>query len=104
MSEVETSSSRLRRGAKERNSYGSGGGGQVSARPRTSPSQPSRSPGPGGAKHGHNYNEEDPGIMSEAETSSTRRKPTKAKAVLPVVRTTSKTLERPLGLVMNIIY
>ena len=42
--------------------------------------------------------------MSEAETSSTRRKPTKPKAVLPVVRTTSKTLERPLGLVMDIIY
>ena len=37
--------------------------------------------------------------MSEAETSSTRRKPAKPKAVLPVVRTTSKTLERPLGLV-----
>ena len=42
--------------------------------------------------------------MSEAETSSTRRKPTKPKAVLPVVRTTSKTLERPLGLVIDIIY
>ena len=42
--------------------------------------------------------------MSEAETSSTRRKPTKPKAVLPVVRTTSKTLERPLGLVMDIIH
>ena len=149
MSEVETSSSRLRRGAKERNSYGSGagGGGQVSARPRTSPSQPSRSPGPGGAKHSQNYSEEDPGIMSEAETSSTRvkrprdmatasltrggglmlpsqpfhpqhssmfdedpgimseaetastRRKNKPKAVLPVVRTPSKTLERPLGLV-----
>ena len=43
--------------------------------------------------------DEDPGIMSEAETASTRRKPAKPKAVLPVVRTTSKTLERPLGLV-----
>ena len=43
---------------------------------------------------------QDPGVMSEAETSSTRRKPTKPKAVLPVVRTTSKTLERPLGLVI----
>ena len=147
MSEVETSSSRLRRGAKERNSLGTGGGGQVTARPRTSPSQPSRSPGPGGAKHSINYNEEDPGIMSEAETSSTRvkrprdmatasltragglmlpsqpfhpqhssmfdedpgimseaetastRRKNKPKAVLPVVRTPSKTLERPLGLV-----
>ena len=42
--------------------------------------------------------DDDPGIMSEAETASTRRK-AKPKAVLPVVRTTSKTLERPLGLV-----
>ena len=42
--------------------------------------------------------DDDPGIMSEAETSSTRRK-CKPKAVLPVVRTASKTLERPLGLV-----
>jgi hypothetical protein len=70
MSEAETSSSRLRRGAKQRNSYGGtaaaaatgmpvppsllpgggGGGGSVgvAARPRTSPSQPGRSPGPGG--------------------------------------------------------
>ena len=144
MSEVETSSSRLRRGAKERNSYG-GGQSQASARPRTSPSQPSRSPGPGGAKQLAGWDEDpgimseaetsstrvkrrdiataslnragglmlpsqplhpqhssmfddDPGIMSEAETASTRRK-NKPKAVLPVVRTPSKTLERPLGLV-----
>ena len=60
MSEAETSSSRLRRGAKQRNSYGGtaaapgplggvpGVGGAVAARPRTSPSQPGRSPGPGG--------------------------------------------------------
>ena len=48
MSEVETSSSRLRRGAKERHSYG-GGAAQAAPRPRTSPSQPSRSPGPLGA-------------------------------------------------------
>jgi len=64
MSEAETSSSRLRRGAKQRNSYGGTaataaglpgaaaivpvGGGAVAARPRTSPSQPGRSPGPGG--------------------------------------------------------
>ena len=150
MSEVETSSSRLRRGAKDRHSYV----GVSQARPRTSPSQPSRSPGPmgpGGMKNsalfeddpgimseaetsstrkrgpahsgGHSSSlgtaslprgghlmmqpphpqhssmfDDDPGIMSEAETSSTRRKP-KPKAVLPVVRTTSKTLERPLGLV-----
>ena len=155
MSEVETSSSRLRRGAKERNSYVG-----AAARPRTSPSQPSRSPGPlsasrvssalfeddpgimseaetsstrlkrgsaGGHSGGHQMMamntaslprsghgglagsgihqqhssmfDEDPGIMSEAETASTRRKPAKPKAVLPVVRTTSKTLERPLGLV-----
>ena len=144
MSEVETSSSRLRRGAKERHSYvGS------SARPRTSPSQPSRSPGPmsGNKMINNNLFEDDPGIMSEAETSSTRlkrgsssnvsmataslprgghvmmvpgnpqhssmfdddpgimseaetastRRKNKPKAVLPVVRTPSKTLERPLG-------
>jgi hypothetical protein len=71
MSEAETSSSRLRRGAKQRNSYGGtaatavatgmtmppppsllpgggGGSGAVMARPRTSPSQAGRSPGPGG--------------------------------------------------------
>ena len=145
MSEAETSSSRLRRGHKDRNSYVSG------TRPRTSPSQPSRSPGPVPASkmtlcdddpgamseaetsstrikrgsnvmvntssltrgthmmasspmnfHQHQQHssmfDEDPGIMSEAETASTRRK-NKPKAVLPVVRTTSKTLERPLGLV-----
>ena len=117
MSEVETSSSRLRRGAKERHSYGG------AARPRTSPSQPGRPPGPARGEsesrpgppltaslprpgpparlHSSMF-EEDPGIMSEAETSSTRRsartKPGRA-APLPVVRTPSKTLERPLGLV-----
>ena len=48
MSEVETASSRLRRGAKQRNSYG---GGVVIPRPRTSPSQPSRSPSQGSNQH-----------------------------------------------------
>lgn len=48
MSEVETASSRLRRGAKQRNSYG---GGVVTPRPRTSPSQPSRSPSQGSNQH-----------------------------------------------------
>ena len=72
MSEVETSSSRLRRGAKDRHSYV----GVSQARPRTSPSQPSRSPGPmgpGGMKNSALF-EDDPGIMSEAETSSTRKR------------------------------
>ena len=95
MSEVETSSSRLRRGAKERHSYG-GGAAQAAPRPRTSPSQPSRSPGPLGAGRAGGPSSalfeevcryldistlstlylylQDPGIMSEAETSSTRRK------------------------------
>ena len=42
--------------------------------------------------------DEDPGIMSEAETSSTGfRRGSKQRSSLPVVRTTSKTLERPLG-------
>ncbi|ODN06267.1 hypothetical protein Ocin01_00395 [Orchesella cincta] len=44
--------------------------------------------------------DDDPGIMSEAETSSTGfRRGGKARSSLPVVRTPSKTLERPLGLV-----
>ncbi|XP_035705394.1 coiled-coil domain-containing protein AGAP005037 isoform X5 [Folsomia candida] len=43
---------------------------------------------------------DDPGIMSEAETASTGfRRGGKARSSLPVVRTPSKTLERPLGLV-----
>jgi hypothetical protein len=42
--------------------------------------------------------DDDPGIMSEAETSSTGfRRGGKARSSLPVVRTPSKTLERPLG-------
>ena len=56
MSEVETSSSRLRRGAKDRHSYVGG-----AARPRTSPSQPSRSPGPLSGS---------PGAMSAAKMNS----------------------------------
>ena len=57
MSEVETSSSRLRRGAKDRHSYVGG-----AARPRTSPSQPSRSPGPmSGTKMNSAMFDEDPG-------------------------------------------
>ncbi|XP_065289113.2 coiled-coil domain-containing protein AGAP005037-like isoform X2 [Dermacentor albipictus] len=44
--------------------------------------------------------DEDPGIMSEVETSATGlRRATKARASLPVIRTPSKTQERPLGLV-----
>ena len=42
--------------------------------------------------------DEDPGIMSEAETSATGfRRGSKQRASLPVVRTPSKTMERPLG-------
>ncbi|XP_065223228.1 coiled-coil domain-containing protein AGAP005037-like isoform X2 [Planococcus citri] len=44
--------------------------------------------------------DEDPGIMSEVETSSTGfRRGNKLRSSLPVVKTHSKTLERPLGLV-----
>ncbi|XP_076396909.1 uncharacterized protein LOC100883165 isoform X5 [Megachile rotundata] len=44
--------------------------------------------------------DEDPGIMSEVETSSTGfRRGGKQRSSLPVVRNPSKTLERPLGLV-----
>lgn len=43
--------------------------------------------------------DEDPGIMSEVETSSTGfRRGNKQRSSLPVVRTPSKTLERPLGI------
>ncbi|ROT85557.1 hypothetical protein C7M84_011836 [Penaeus vannamei] len=48
----------------------------------------------------NSYWDEDPGIMSEAETSSTGRgRNLKPRTSLPIVRTPSKTLERPLGLV-----
>ncbi|XP_046396557.1 coiled-coil domain-containing protein AGAP005037 isoform X20 [Ischnura elegans] len=44
------------------------------------------------------YEEDDPGIMSEVETASTGfRRGGKQRSSLPVVRTPSKTLERPLG-------
>ncbi|XP_057332756.1 coiled-coil domain-containing protein AGAP005037 isoform X2 [Microplitis mediator] len=44
--------------------------------------------------------DDDPGIMSEVETSCTGfRRGGKQRSSLPVVRTPSKTLERPLGLV-----
>ncbi|XP_063696322.1 uncharacterized protein LOC134827553 isoform X5 [Culicoides brevitarsis] len=44
--------------------------------------------------------DDDPGIMSEVETSSTGfRRGGKQRSSLPVVRTPSQTLERPLGLV-----
>lgn len=43
--------------------------------------------------------DDDPGIMSEVETSSTGfRRGGKQRSSLPVVRTPSKTLERPLGM------
>lgn len=42
--------------------------------------------------------DDDPGIMSEVETASTGfRRGGKQRSSLPVVRTPSKTLERPLG-------
>lgn len=42
--------------------------------------------------------DDDPGIMSEVETASTGfRRGGKSRSSLPVVRTPSKTLERPLG-------
>jgi len=42
--------------------------------------------------------DDDPGIMSEADTASTGfRRGGKIRSSLPVVRTPSKTLERPLG-------
>lgn len=48
--------------------------------------------------------DDDPGIMSEAETSSTGfRRGNKQRSSLPVVRTPSKTLERPLGILNYII-
>lgn len=43
--------------------------------------------------------DDDPGIMSEVETASTGfRRGGKQRSSLPVVRTPSKTLERPLGM------
>ena len=49
--------------------------------------------------------DDDPGIMSEAETSSTGfRRGGKARSSLPVVRTPSKTLERPLGKTLFIFH
>ncbi|KAI9563847.1 hypothetical protein GHT06_011314 [Daphnia sinensis] len=50
--------------------------------------------------HSNSLMDEDAGIMSEAETSATGfRRGSKQRASLPVVRTPSKTMERPLGLV-----
>lgn len=47
--------------------------------------------------------DDDPGIMSEVETSSTGfRRGGKQRSSLPVVRTPSKTLERPLGKFLSI--
>jgi SRC kinase signaling inhibitor 1 len=46
----------------------------------------------------NNLFDDDPGIMSEVETASTGfRRGGKQRSSLPVVRTPSKTLERPLG-------
>lgn len=48
--------------------------------------------------------DDDPGIMSEVETASTGfRRGNKTRSSLPVVRTPSKTLERPLGMCFNLI-
>lgn len=49
--------------------------------------------------------DDDPGIMSEVETSSTGfRRGGKQRSSLPVVRTPSKTLERPLGNTIKFTY
>jgi hypothetical protein len=49
--------------------------------------------------------DDDPGIMSEVETASTGfRRGNKQRSSLPVVRTPSKTLERPLGKCPESIY
>ncbi|XP_011307844.1 uncharacterized protein [Fopius arisanus] len=49
--------------------------------------------------------DDDPGIMSEVETSSTGfRRGGKQRSSLPVVRTASKTLERPLGDSLGLVF
>uniref|UniRef100_A0A146L3D3 Coiled-coil domain-containing protein CG32809 n=2 Tax=Lygus hesperus TaxID=30085 RepID=A0A146L3D3_LYGHE len=59
-----------------------------------------KSPQPRGYPPPNMLLDDDPGIMSEVETSSTGfRRGNKQRSSLPVVRTPSKTLERPLGLV-----
>lgn len=46
--------------------------------------------------------DDDPGIMSEVETSATGlRRGAKARSSLPIVRTPNKTNERPLGMLMR---
>lgn len=48
--------------------------------------------------------DDDPGIMSEVETASTGfRRGGKQRSSLPVVRTPSKTLERPLGMLIDLV-
>ncbi|BET00501.1 Actin interacting protein 3 [Nesidiocoris tenuis] len=57
-----------------------------------------KSPQPRGYPPPNMLLDDDPGIMSEVETSSTGfRRGNKQRSSLPVVRTPSKTLERPLG-------
>eukprot|EP00095_Tigriopus_kingsejongensis_P010644 snap_masked-scaffold841_size89765-processed-gene-0.2 protein:Tk10644 transcript:snap_masked-scaffold841_size89765-processed-gene-0.2-mRNA-1 annotation:"PREDICTED: uncharacterized protein LOC411277 isoform X22" len=107
MSEAETSSTaRSKRGTRVRNSIPMGA--LTLNRQQFPKSQP------GVQLRGHHRKhqgyqssslfEEDPGIMSEAETASTasKRRRSGGKSTLPVVRTPSKTLERPLGLVFLI--
>lgn len=49
--------------------------------------------------------DDDPGIMSEVETSATGlRRGTKARSSLPIVRTPNKTNERPLGELARIAF
>ncbi|CAH1176010.1 unnamed protein product [Phaedon cochleariae] len=67
---------------------------QMSSIPRVKKGQPRGYPPPSNAM----LFDDDPGIMSEVETSSTGfRRGGKQRSSLPVVRTPSKTLERPLG-------
>ncbi|XP_042235475.1 uncharacterized protein LOC121875141 isoform X13 [Homarus americanus] len=90
MSEAETSSTGFRRGGKQRASL------PVSRTPSTKTLDSRNFE----MEETNSYWDEDPGIMSEAETSSTGRgRNLKPRTSLPIVRTPSKTLERPLGLV-----
>ncbi|XP_055846008.1 uncharacterized protein LOC129911982 isoform X5 [Episyrphus balteatus] len=78
-------------------SGGMGGQGQPQQRAMDLEGQPMRGYAP--INQGPLF-DEDPGIMSEVETASTGfRRGGKQRSSLPVVRTPSKTLERPLGLV-----
>nr|XP_053630284.1 uncharacterized protein LOC128686976 isoform X3 [Cherax quadricarinatus] len=93
MSEAETSSTGFRRGGKQRASL------PVSRTPSTKTLDSRNFE----MDENSSYWDDDPGIMSEAETSSTGRgRNLKPRTSLPIVRTPSKTLERPLGEYINL--